>query len=301
MKHGLRGVELRNRWEDTARITSEENDVAGMIGRQTWNLGVRNVLDGIGTTGVLSQGWIIVIDYTSLGVEDDVLEDGTKLDGVEDIGLFLSWETNALGVALKLSVIFTPECVRKTYSTLDIENAVITPAVLVVANQSTVRISWQRGFASSWKTKENSDIAILAFIGRGVESQNIVLDWHLIEENGKNTLLHLASVLGTEDNHFFIGEIDGDRGSRGHTFGISVGRERAGIINGVVWVEVLKIFPFRADKHVAHEKSVVGTSADNSDLDPVFLVPSCKTVDDVNSVSCVEIINSTFTVDSPNL
>jgi hypothetical protein len=56
MKHGLRGVELRNRWEDTARITSEENDVAGMTGRQTWNLGVRNVLDGIGTTGVLSQG-----------------------------------------------------------------------------------------------------------------------------------------------------------------------------------------------------------------------------------------------------
>ena len=128
-----------------------------------------------------------------------------------------------------------------------------------------------------------------------------MLDWHLIEENGENTLLHLASVLGTEDNHFFVGEIDGDRSSGGHTFGISVGRERTGIVNGVVWVEVLKIFSFRADKHVAHEKSVVGTSADDSDPDPVFLVPSCKTVDNVNSVSCVEVINSTFTVDSPNL
>lgn len=55
MEHGLRGVKLGNRWENTACITSEENDVAGMTGRQTWNLGVRNVLDGVGTTGVLSQ------------------------------------------------------------------------------------------------------------------------------------------------------------------------------------------------------------------------------------------------------
>lgn len=66
-------------------------------------------------------------------------------------------------------------------------------------------------------------------------------------------------------------------------------------------MEVLKIFAIRADKHVAHEKSVVGTSTDDSDLDLVLLVPSCVTVDDVDAVSCVEVINGTLSVNSPDL
>ena len=46
---------------------------------------------------------------------------------------------------------------------------------------------------------------------------------------------------------------------------------------------------------------MVGTSADNPDFDSVLLVPSCEAVHNINAISGVEIIDSTFTVDPPNL
>ena len=46
---------------------------------------------------------------------------------------------------------------------------------------------------------------------------------------------------------------------------------------------------------------MVGTSTDNPDPDSVLLIPSSETVYNVDTISGVEIINSTFTVDSPDL
>jgi hypothetical protein len=66
-------------------------------------------------------------------------------------------------------------------------------------------------------------------------------------------------------------------------------------------VEVLQLSSGRADKHVAHEESVVGTRADNADLDPVALIPAGETIDDVDAVTGVEVVNGTLTVDEPDL
>jgi hypothetical protein len=46
---------------------------------------------------------------------------------------------------------------------------------------------------------------------------------------------------------------------------------------------------------------MVGTRANNADLDSVALIPSCEAVDNVDSVSCVQVVNGTFAVDLPNL
>jgi hypothetical protein len=56
-----------------------------------------------------------------------------------------------------------------------------------------------------------------------------------------------------------------------------------------------------ADKHVPHEESMVSTSADDSNVYPIALVPSCETVDDVNAITGVEVVNGTLTVNSPDL
>jgi len=66
-------------------------------------------------------------------------------------------------------------------------------------------------------------------------------------------------------------------------------------------VEVLKLFSAWADKHVPHEKSMVGAGTDNADVDSVSGVPSCVTVNDVDAVSGVEVVDSTFSVDFPCL
>ena len=46
---------------------------------------------------------------------------------------------------------------------------------------------------------------------------------------------------------------------------------------------------------------MVSPSADNANAYPVAFVPASKSVDDVDTVPCVQVINSTFTVDAPDL
>lgn len=62
------------------------------------------------------------------------------------------------------------------------------------------------------------------------------------DRQGNNRNL-LTSVLGTEDNHLLVRKVEGNRGRGGHAAGIPVGRESTGIVDGVVGLEVLKLFP----------------------------------------------------------
>ena len=46
---------------------------------------------------------------------------------------------------------------------------------------------------------------------------------------------------------------------------------------------------------------MVGTGADDTDAYPVTLVPAGKSIDNVDAVTGVEVVDSTFTVDAPDL
>lgn len=46
---------------------------------------------------------------------------------------------------------------------------------------------------------------------------------------------------------------------------------------------------------------MVGTSTDNADFDSVAFIPAGKAIDDINSVSGVQVVDGAFAVDSPNL
>jgi hypothetical protein len=134
-----------------------------------------------------------------------------------------------------------------------------------------------------------------------VKSQDVVLDRHLVVENGEDTLLHLTSVLGTKDDHLLVGEVDGNGGGGGHTLGEAVGGERASVVDDIVGVEVVELLTLGADQHVAHEESVVGASADNANADAVALIPAGVTIHDIDAVTGVQVVDSTLTVDTPDL
>ena len=114
-------------------------------------------------------------------------------------------------------------------------------------------------------------------------------------------LLHLSSILSTQDDHLLLGEVDGHRGRRGHASGESVRRERAGVVDDIVGTEVLKLFAVGTNEHVAHEESMVSTRADNTNVDPVTLVPSCVAIDNVDAVARVEVVDCSLAVDTPDL
>jgi hypothetical protein len=283
--HGLRGVQLGDRGKDTAGVAGEEDNVLGVLVGNAGNLGVLNVLDRVGAAGVLGQGVVVVVYDTSDWVKYDVLEDRTEADGTVDIWFLLGREANALGVA----------------TTLDVEDTSVRPAVLVVTNQGTLGVSRQGGLSGSGQTEENGDIAILTFVGGRVQGEDVVFDRHLIVENGKDSFFHFPSILSTKDNHLLVLEVESNGCRRGHTASVSVGGESTGVVDGVVGLEVLQLLLGGADQHVAHEESMVGTSADNADAYPVALVPAGESIDDVDAVAGVEVVDSTLTVDAPDL
>ena len=169
--HGLLGAELGDGRKDTTGVACEENDVGGVAAGDAGNLGVLDVLDGVCATSVLGEGGVIVIDNSGGGVEDDVLKDGAKLDGVENIGLLLGGETNALGVAAALNV----------------EDALVAPAVLVVTDQGTLGVGREGGLASAGETEEDGNVAVLALVGGRVKGKDVVLDRHLVVEDSEDT------------------------------------------------------------------------------------------------------------------
>ncbi len=131
-----------------------------------------------------------------------------------------------------------------------------------------------------------------------MERKLVVLDGHEVVHDREDTLLHLTGVLGTEDNHLATLEVDLNRGGRGHTSGETVGRELAGVVDDEVGLtKVLELLLGRADQHVVHEESVVGTRANDTDLEAVLGVPACETVKDIDVVTGVEVVDGTLTVD----
>ena len=111
----------------------------------------------------------------------------------------------------------------------------------------------------------------------------------------------LTSILGTKDDHLLVLEVEGNGCRRGHTASVPVGGESTSVVDGVVGLEVLELLLGGTDKHVAHEESMVGTSADDADAYPVALVPAGESIDDVDAVAGVEVVDSTLTVDTPDL
>jgi hypothetical protein len=169
--HGLGGGELGDGRKDTTGVACEKDDVLGVAVGDARDLGVLNVLDGVGAAGVLGEGGVIVVDDTGFGVENDVLEDGTELDGVENVGLLLGGETNALGVA----------------TALDVEDTSVTPAVLVVTDEGTLGVGGESGLASTGETEEDGHIAVLTLVGGRVKGKDVVLDGHLVVEDSEDT------------------------------------------------------------------------------------------------------------------
>ena len=111
----------------------------------------------------------------------------------------------------------------------------------------------------------------------------------------------LTSVFGTKDHHLFLLEVDRYRGVGCHAGRISVCRECTSIVDHVVGVEVLQFLARGTDKHVVHEERMIGTSADHTDVDPVALVPAGVAIDDIDAVPGVEVVDGTFSVDTPDL
>ena len=61
-------------------------------------------------------------------------------------------------------------------------------------------------------------------------------------------------------------------------------------------VKLSKLFFCRYDKHITHKKRMVCPRTDNTNLNTIFFIPAGKTINNIQTVTGIEIINRTLTV-----
>ena len=126
MVHSLLRVKLADGWHDTEGVTSEEDNVLG-VSTDGRNLDIPDVLKWIAHTCVRRQADVIVVNdalLTFLLVIPRILNDRAKLHSIKNIWLFCARKSISLGIA----------------ATLKVENSIIVPAMLVVADESSLGI-----------------------------------------------------------------------------------------------------------------------------------------------------------------
>lgn len=151
--HGLRIGEFGNGREDTVGIAGEENDVGGMFASRG-EFRVGDVLKRVACTGVFSDGNVIVVDDALLQVgEFHVLKKCTESDRIEDLGFLFLRKIDCFRVA----------------TTFNVEHTVIAPAMFIVTEELSIRVSGQGSFTCAGQTEEQRDVAVLAFSGGRVQ------------------------------------------------------------------------------------------------------------------------------------
>ncbi len=134
--------------------------------------------------------------------------------------------------------------------------------------------------------------------GRRAVHREDALAGHQIVHDGEDALLHLAGVLGAEDDRLASLEVEVDAGLRRHPFGQAIGGELAGVVDDEVRLaEVSEFLGGWADEHRVHEQGVIRPRADDADLQPILGVPAGEGIDAVEPPAGVEVVAGALAVD----
>jgi hypothetical protein len=108
---------------------------------------------------------------------------------------------------------------------LEVEHALVRPAVLVVADQRPLRVGRQRRLARPREPEEQRDPAVRVVVRRAVHREDAAQREHEVERP-EDRLLDLAGVLGVGDQHEALAVVDRDRGAAARSVPSGVGLER---------------------------------------------------------------------------
>ena len=207
--HRVRRRQRTDRRQHAKRVAGEEDDVGRMAGH-AGDLGVADELNGIGAARVLRDAGVGEV-HGAVVLEHDVFQHRAEAQGLEDVRLVLRREVDGLGVA----------------AAFDVEDAVVAPAMLVVADEVALRVGGERRLAGAAQAEQQRRAAgLLVRRRRAVHRQDAALRREVVGD-GEHALLHLAGVLGAEDDQFAVFEAEVDARLGAHAGGEAVGGECA--------------------------------------------------------------------------
>ena len=260
--HGLGRGQPGDRREHTKGIGGEENNRLGVSAHAARNL-IRDVVERIRAPGVFGNGIVVVIRDAGFGIDRDVFDDRTELDRVPDQRLAFLAHLDALRIT----------------AALEVEHAGVAPSVLVIADQSAIRIGRQRGLAGSAETEKYRHVALIAHVGRTVHGEYIFLRQDKVQ-HAENALLHFAGVLGAADEHRFACEIDDDKRLTVDLVFGRVGVKATGVDHGPFGNVRCQLFGGRATEQLLHKQIVPGEFGDHADWHRIARVGPGETVHD---------------------
>ena len=221
-------------------IGGQEDHVLGSGSRGHGTDDLLNVGDGVGHTGVLGDGLVGKVASAVLG-HGDVLQQGVAADGVVDVGLGLLVQVDDLGIA----------------AALEVEHAVVVPAVLVVADQQTLGIGGQGGLAGAGQAEEDGGVLTVHVGVGGAVHGSDALQRQVVVHHGEHTLLHLAAVPGVDDNLLTGADVEGHAG-----FGVQaqllvvLNLGLGSVVDDEVGLEVLQLLLGGTDEHIGDKVSL---------------------------------------------
>ena len=159
------------------------------------NLSIVNVGDRVAHTGILRDRVIIIIRLSCFRIQNYVLHLASETDGIVNLRLILRIQIDALCIA----------------AALEVEYAVVRPAVLVVTDELSSRIGGESCLSCSGETEEYSCLMGLRIhVGRAVHREYILLNRHQIVHYGEYGFLDLSGILGTGNQYHLVLEVDND-------------------------------------------------------------------------------------------
>ena len=255
--HRLVGVELGDRRHHAKSVGGQEDDVLRVSGAAAAR-GVGNELHRISRTGVLGLGAVVVIGNAGFRIEHHVFQHGTEVvGGVPYLRLGFLRELDRLGIA----------------AALEIEDAVRAPAVLVVAEQNSMRIGRQRGLAGAGQAEKQRALAFMADVSRAVHRHD-ALRRQVEIERGEYRFLDLTRVRTAADQHDLPREIDRHHGvgAFAPAVAFAVGLERRQIDDGQFGHELDEFGALGADQELMDEQRMPGQFSKDAGLDLVFRI-----------------------------
>ena len=256
MVHGLRFGEPGNGRQDAEGVAGKENDVLRVTGLAR-EVDVRDVRDRVARAGIFGERLIVEVQCVAFFVEHHVFEHGAEAaGGRENFRLALRVEADDLGVT----------------AAFDVEDAVVAPAVFVVADQHPLRIGREGGFAGAREAEEKGHVGATftrGVVGAAVHGQDAAFGQHVVHDR-EDALLDFAGILRAADEHQALREVEQNEGRGAGAVAFGHGEETRHVDDGEVGpvVEQLGAVGF-AHEHVLGEEVLPCVLVDDTHVDAV--------------------------------
>ena len=238
----LRGEDAHGR-QHAKGVSAEEDNVLGIgTGTLAVNLlhNLLDVVDRIADAGVLGHALVGEVNLAVLGY-GHVLQQCIAADGVVDIRLTLLVKVDNLGIAAALQV----------------EDALIVPSVLVIADKQTLGVGGEGCLASAAEAEEDGSVLALHVGVGGTVHRGNALQWQVVVLHGEHTLLHLAAIPCVDNHLLTAGGVEGYA-----SFAVEaellvvLHLSLRGIVDNKVGLKALKLLLGGLDKHILHKVSL---------------------------------------------